>query len=502
MHSSKNFLYRTVELYDLVFLTIILIGAVFILNSYPMMKVRFDIWQHIGNIDRLVFDPNLEITRSNWHSAWAFIIRTIGVSDVFTHAIIVHRSQFILNAIIIYQASKQIFFALFEKNHFTKERNKNQWISSLALCSVMVWLTIIGTVSTFQQAWIMWYSVNYQITLSFLFLSIALIVNVMCLEHSKYISITKISIAFTLLVLIYMFHAGELAYLIFYLPIIVVCFAREINLKNSFVALIILGLIAFIGEKFYVDIRPELMALLLNGDFGAIQNKINIYGTYNIIGGNRYAANWNELYEFSIFLVVPVAYLVLKQESNVNKRVLLFIILSLVFCFIPNFKFTAGLASLISYDGIVNRYYFASLIFLVLPLCVYLVLIKFKKIYSPTLLIVFVFIILNLNFNYSKRANDRGVYYENVQSILKSVNQKEIDIGITNTEIKSIEVQLENARKIYADKNIVYCSTYDKGHVIKYIYRQENVAFDRYPDFYAFDEKTCLATIPNAVPIY
>ena len=183
-----------------------------------MMKVRFDIWQHIGNIDRLIFDPSVKITRTNWHAVWAFVLRTLGPSDVFTHATIVHRSQFVLNAIIIYHASKQIFSALFEKDHFAEEKNKNQWISSLALCSVLVWFTIVGTVSTFQQAWIMWYSVNYQITLSFLFLSIALIVNVICLEQTKKIYIAKLSIAFTFLILIYMFHAGELAYLIFYLP--------------------------------------------------------------------------------------------------------------------------------------------------------------------------------------------------------------------------------------------------------------------------------------------
>ena len=106
------------------------------------------------------------------------------------------------------------------------------------------------------------------------------------------------------------------------------------------------------------------MSLLLSGDFSGIKNKINIYGTYNILGGNRYNANWNELYRLSIFLVAPIAFLAWSKSNNVNKRVLLFIICSLIFCFIPSFKFSSGIASLISYDGIVNRYYFASFIFL------------------------------------------------------------------------------------------------------------------------------------------
>lgn len=497
----EKILYRTVELYGLVFWGIILIGTVFILNSYPMMKVRFDIWQHIGNIDRLIFDSSVKITRTNWHSVWAYILRTLGPSDVFTHATIVHRGQFILNAIVIYQASKQIFSTLFEKDHFAKEKNKSQWISSLALCSVLVWFTVIGTVSTFQQAWIMWYSVNYQITLSFLFLSIALIVNVICLEQTKKIYVAKLSIAFTFLILIYMFHAGELAYLIFYLPIIVICFVKKINLKKSFIALAIFGLIAFLAEKFYTDIRPELMSLLLSGDFLSIKNKINIYGAYNILGGNRYNANWNELYRLSIFLVAPIAFLAWSKSSNVNKRVLLFITCSLIFCFIPSFKFSAGIASLISYDGIVNRYYFASFIFLLLPLFVYMMLAKFRKLYSQTILVAVVLVFTLVIFNYSKYVNNKGTYFQNVNSILQSAKQEKIEIGVSDLEIESIGEQIKLASAKYGREKFTYCSNYDKGHVIKYVYRKENVAFDRFPDYYAFDHAECMKSFVNSVAI-
>ncbi len=501
MQLPKKFLYRTVELYDLVFWGIILIGIVFILNSYPMMKVRFDIWQHIGNIDRLIFDPSVKITRTNWHAVWAFVLRTLGPSDVFTHATIVHRSQFVLNAIIIYHASKQIFSALFEKDHFTEEKNKNQWISSLALCSVLVWFTIVGTVSTFQQAWIMWYSVNYQITLSFLFLSIALIVNVICLEQCKKLYVTKLSVAFTLLILIYLFHAGELAYLVFYIPIIAICFVKKINLKKFFIALTILGLIAFIAEKFYVDIRPELVSLLLSGDFAGIKNKINIYGTYNILGGNRYKANWNELYSSSIFLVAPIIFLAWNESSNISRKTLLFIILSLIFCFIPSFKFSAGIASLISYDGIVNRYYFASFVFLLLPLFIYLILFKLGKSNAQTSLILIVLICMVIFFNYSKYVNNKGTYYQNVNSILQSAKRKKIDIGVSDLEIESIGKQIKIASVKYGSEKFTYCSNYDKGHVIKYVYRRENVAFDRFPDYYAFDHAECMKSFVNSVAI-
>jgi hypothetical protein len=145
--------------YDLVFWLLVVGCVAFALSSYPMLKLRFDMWQHIGNIDRLIFDPSAKISKSNWHATWAFIIRNLGPGDVFANATIVHRGQFILIGIIIYQAAKQIFSALLPSIEFSDNKNKGKWLSSLAISSVIVWFTIIGTVSTYQQAWIMWYSI-------------------------------------------------------------------------------------------------------------------------------------------------------------------------------------------------------------------------------------------------------------------------------------------------------------------------------------------------------
>lgn len=504
MHDLHKSLNRPSDSYRFIFWSIVLFGLFFILTSYPMMKVRFDIWQHIGNIDRLIFDSEAKITRSNWHAVWAFIIRSIGSSDVFTHAIIVHRSQFILNAIIIYQASKLIFAALFLQDHFENLRNRKEWISSLGISSVLIWFTIIGTASTFQQAWIMWYSVNYQITLSFLFLSLALIVNVITNPRSNtfdLLNALKISISFILFLLVYLFHAGELAYLIIYLPALALCFVNAKNFYKMVFLFVALIVIAYFAEKFYVDIRPELVEILLNGDLISLYNKINVYGDYNILGGNRLNSNWNELYSLSIFMIVPITVLVWNANNYIDKRVVFFIILSLIFCFIPNFKFTAGLASLISYAEIVNRYYFASCIFLILPLLIYLILIKFKKIRSPAMLIFTTIFCMYLIFMYSKYINNKGIYFENVQSILKSRKDSNMSIGVNDLEIQSIGVQIQAAQKKYGSEKFTYCSTYDKGHILKYVYRLPNVAFDRFPDYYAFNLNECMKSFANSVAI-
>jgi hypothetical protein len=497
MKRISDRLRQSVTGYDIVFWLLVGSCVALALMSYPMMKLRFDMWQHIGNIDRLIFDSSAKITRSNWHATWAFIIRNIGFGDVFMNAIIVHRAQFILIGIIIYHAAKQLFAALLPTIEFSDAKNRSHWLSSLALSSVFVWFTIIGTVSTFQQAWIMWYSVNYQITLVFLFLALALFVNVVSVKQTNILRTAKLVSSLFLLVVIYLFHAGELAYLVYYLPILLFCFSNKGNYKKTLIFMAIVLIIIFIAERFYTDIRPNLVKYIFEGNFQKIKNEIKIFGTYNVHGGNRYSANWNELYVLSIILIAPVVMLAWNKFSQINKRVLLFITLSLIFCFIPNFIFTAGLTSLISYENIVNRYYFASFIFLLLPLSIYLTSSKFKKIHSPSLLILFTSMTIGLVFTYSKMINDRGVYYKNVKSIINSLDHQRVGLEASSSEIESIGQQIKAAQVQYGTENIIYCSTYDKGHIVKYVFRQENIAFWRDPAYSLFNLDECLKYVKS-----
>ena len=488
---------QSVTGYDLVFWLLVVGCVAFALSSYPMMKLRFDMWQHIGNIDRLIFDPSVKIGRSNWHATWALIIRNIGSGDVFMNAAIVHRAQFILIGIIIYHAAKQLFAALLPTIESDNTENRKRWLSSLSISSVIVWFTIIGTVSTFQQAWIMWYSVNYQITLTFLFLALALFVNVVAIEQGIVPKAVKLASSLFLLILIYLFHAGELAYLVFYLPILLICFSNKESYKKTLIFIVLISIVIFFAEKFYTDMRPNLVKYIFEGDFIKIKNEIKTHGTYNVQGGNRYSANWNELYALSIILIVPIVMLAWNKFNQINKRVLLFIVLSLIFCFIPNFILTAGLASLISYDQIVNRYYFAPFIFLLLPLCLYFMSSHFKIAHSPSLLILFTLMSIGLVFTYSKIINNKGVYYQNVKSIINSLDQKRVGLETSASEVESIGQQIRAAQAQYGSENIIYCSTYDKGHIVKYVYHQENIAFWRDPAYSLFNLDECLKYVKS-----
>jgi hypothetical protein len=482
MQQLKKKFYQSASGYSLAFWSVVLVGLVFIASSYPMMKLRFDIWQHVGNIDILVFNPDAKIVRSNWHSTWAFVLRALGAKDVFEYAVIIHRAQFVLNCVIIYFASRLLFSALLPTADIMNGRSdvsRKHWLSSLAISSVLVWLTVIGTVSFFQQAWIMWYSVNYQITLPILFLALALLVNGVAMLHSRKIVAMKFCGSLVLLTLIYFYHAGELAYLVFYMPILLLCFTTKKNYKNTLILMALSLIIVLVGAKFYSDIVPGLIKLIKAGDWHQIKQRINIDGLYNIQGGNRYLANWNELYALSVFLVVPTAILVWTKRVHFNQRVFLFIALSLVFCFIPTFKYSAGIASLISYDGIVNRYYFASFVFMILPIAAYSVVWNVKLLRHPTILIAVVMVLMGLVFSYSRSINHGGVYYQNVKSIRDSLYQDRVGLDMPAIEVESIGRQIDEADKKYGAEQIIFCANYDRSHIVRYVYRKDNILFHR-----------------------
>lgn len=482
MQELKKKFHKAANGYSITFWSVVAVGLVFIASSHPMMKLRFDIWQHVGNIDILVFNPDAKVVRSNWHSTWAFVLRAIGAKDVFEYAVIIHRVQFILNCIIIYFSSKLLFSALLPTVEIMNSRSnasRKHWLSSLAISSVLVWLTIIGTVSTFQQAWIMWYSVNYQITLPILFLALTLIVNGFTVSQSKKNVVIKLCGSLALLTLIYFYHAGELAYLVFYMPILLICFITKKNFKNTLILMTLSLIIVLVGAKFYSDIVPGLIKLLKAGDLHQIKHRINIDGLYNIQGGNRYQANWNELYALSVLLVVPAAMLAWIKRTHFNQRVFLFIALSLVFCFIPTFKYSAGIASLISYDGIVNRYYFASFVFVVLPIFVYSVVWNVKFLRHPTTLVAIVLVLMGLVFSYSRSINHGGIYYQNVKSIRDSLYQDRVGLEMPAIEVESIGRQIKEADRKYGAEQIIFCANYDKSHIVRYIYRKQNILFHR-----------------------
>lgn len=484
MKRMADQLRQSVTGYDLLFWLLVGSCISLIAMSYPMMRLRYDLWDHVDRIRAMVLDDSVTShAKRYWYACWAFIFKLFVVTDIFTIATVIHRVQFIANCVLIYFAAKQLFEPLLSLDRHNK--HQNQWLSGLALSSVLVWLVTIGTFSFIQQAWIMWYSVNYQITLSFLLLSISLTVNLLTVEQSKNIQITKALIAAALLVLILLFHAGELAYFIFYLPIFIICFGGKIkmNIKYLIVCCLSIIVVLYLGLNFYKDQTPLLITLLKNNEISKIMELINQKGTWNAVeGGNRYAGNWNEFYAISVYSMLFIGSLSAFNVLKTHKRVMAFIVLSLIFCFAPSYVFSSGFLSLVSYDGIVNRYYFASLLFLAVPLCVYFAITKFKFTNHPIILIAITFLIITIAYSFSKFYNNRGVFYQNVKSIATSLKAKKIDVEVTEAEIADIGKQIELAELSSSSNGFIYCGSYKKIYMVAYVYNRKNVFFDRLSD--------------------
>ena len=475
---------QSVTGYDLVFWLLVAGCVGLVLFSYPMMKLRYDLWDHVDRIRAMVLDPSAASpAKRYWYACWAFVFKLFSVTDIFTIAIVIHRVQFIANCVLIYFAAKQLFDPLLSLDRHNK--HQNEWLSSLALSSVFVWLVTIGTFSFIQQAWIMWYSVNYQITLSFLLLSISLVVNLLTVEQSKNVKIIKVLMVVALLVLVLLFHAGELAYFIFYLPIFIVCFGGKIkmNIKYSVVSFLLIIAALYLGLNFYKDQIPLLITLLKNNETSKIMELINQKGTWNAVeGGNRYAGNWNEMYALSVCLMLLVGFLSVLNVLKMHKRVLAFVVLSLVFCFAPTYVFSSGFLSLVSYDGIVNRYYFASLLFLAVPLCVYFVITKFKFTNHPIILIAITFLMIVSTYSFSKFYNNQGVFYQNVKSIATSLKAEKLDVEVSDSDIIDIKKQIQVTEANAKTSDFIYCGPYAKIYMVAYLYNRKNVYFDRLRD--------------------
>lgn len=477
--------FKSSTVYRLVFWSIVAVGVSLILTSYPMMKLRFDIWQHLGSIDDLVINPKADIARANWYKIWAYIFRTLGIQDIRIYAVIIHRVQFLINCIVIYFSVAYLMPALLLKNEqisagFESNSNQKLWISSIALSGMLIWLTVIGTVSTFQQAWIMWYSVNYQLTLPFLFLAISLFLHSVVVQQAKVAIYAKVVCSLILLLLIFLLHAGELIYLFVYLIAGLVVFINKNNIKKILIVLCVLLILVLMASQFYNDRIPEIIHLIQSGQTAKIADLIEEYGKYNIEGGNRYEANWNALYAVCVFCALPILIIVDKNKNTVNAKVLFIVLASLAYCFIPTFKFSSGIASLFYPAPIINRLYFASFLFVLPPLLVYLILKQSKLFNKPVYLLLFVLILMSLVAAYSRYVNQAGTYFQNINSIRNSLKPQRVGIDLSVAEIDSIKAQIDAAKSQYGDSNIMFCANYDKSHIVQYVYRQKNILFDRF----------------------
>jgi hypothetical protein len=444
---------------------------------HPFLKYPFDMYHHLLWInDYYHSNKTPESSVYFWHYCWAKIFEILNLDNtkLFTRAYIIHYMQTIITYFSIYY-----FSYTFNKFTFLKANKLNLHI--LSAWATLIWFTIYATESVgFHLVWIQWYSVNYQISLPLTLLSTALFFNFLFNKNGKYFYLV-FYILITAIVL--SIHSAEFVYFLMYLALLIAIYLDKIfiflktNKLTSIIIFILLSIILFYLDKIIPLISyrmPKLLTFILNNNYQGLWNTILAEGDFIVQLLSRAKDSFNELMVVSLCLLIPILLISLylkKKKEHINLRFIIFLALSSLFVLIPMYQISAGIASTLTYKLIVNRFYYSSTIFLVIPIFAYLALYIFKKEKSILTSAVIALTVLG-TFIYSRYAiATQQNYYKNIQSIKNAWNERKVGFNLSNKNINYIGKKI----KKYEQKNstnAIYFAREDIAFILKYIYKK------------------------------
>ncbi len=479
MLKFKSFLLD--ERYSFYLLLFLTVGIIFFTN--PFLIYPYDVYTHLEWMDNQDIGKSQPLPRETWHYTWAtiFNILHINKSEIFLRVYIIHFVQVITIFFAIFYTSKIIIRNLFI-NILDVEKNV------LAYWSTIIWFTMFATYSTNHiQVWILWYSVNYQITLPLSLLTMALSISLV-LEDSS----IKKKIIYTLVItflsyIIAKVHAMEYIYYLMYMLLLILIYIDKILKvwkKYIYYSVPLTLLLSVLVYQFieYLKVSahrvPIIFKYLSLEKIPELIKEIDTRGSTLINYYSRYYASINELIVVSLVLVFFLLFIVIYRQirnykSIVNIRIVVFLFLASLFIFIPLTKITGGIASLLTYTTVVHRFYYSSLLFLVLPVVVFYIFTTFKIKRVYILHIVISLSLLGI-FYYSKHISVRPIYYHNIMSIKNSFTKDKIGFNLTEDEIKIIGNKLKDYESTNkSEKKEYYYARDDIAVVLKFIYRKD-----------------------------
>ena len=421
---------------------------------------------------------SIELARPRflWHYLWAelFYLLDIDSTQMFLRAKIMHIIQTYISLFSIYYFSKVVIRNTFKQlNSLTLK-----WLS---FWSVLIWLTIYATFSAaYHQVWLMWYSVNYQITLPLFWYMLGLTL-VLLLEETSW----KTRVFFALqIVLLSRFmlqvHSMEFLYYLMHMAVFGLVFIDKIYLlvKRYFYIVVPVILAIVYMAKHYQPEKSLIFSYLSWEKLPALYDKIMHEGQILLHGYNRASASVNELMVFigivgGLFLLYQLYLIVYKKiDTHIDTRMLIYITLTSLFVLIPLYRFSGGLFSLITYTMVVNRLYYSASLFVVLPIVIYGISSKFK------LNLLFVngsMIVLLLLVGIFSKHNDmvHHNYYKNIQSIKNSFYERKVGFNLSSAQIEEIGERLKSDKaNNITGRPIRYYARADIAFVIKYIFHK------------------------------
>lgn len=464
---------------NFIFYFSIFLALVLVLFTTPFLHYPYDIYAHLISIDEIYNNENkittsIQSKRLSWHHSWAklFYYMDLDSTQMFLRAKIIHILQTYVALFSIYYFSKVVIRNIFK--NISKITLK--WLS---VWSIIIWITIFATFSGYyHQTWIMWYSVNYQITLP-LFWYIAALTLVLLLEKTSW----KVKLFFVLQIvllsrLMLQIHSMEFLYYLMHIGIFYFVFIDKtyLVLKKYFYIIIPILLSAIYMSKYYLSDTSKILNYLSFEKLPSLYERIMQQGLFLLNGHNRALASVNELMYFILFLgIIFILFLLWNQykdneDTIIRFRILLYLLITSMFILIPLFQHTGGLFSVITRMNVVNRFYYSSSLFVLIPVFTYYIFQKYRLRYI-NLFILSSLVLVTVFSKHSDRLHHN--YYKNIQSIKNSFSEKKVGFNLSSKQIKDIEDIL----KMYEKKNttglpIYYYARADIAFVIKYIYKK------------------------------
>ena len=432
------------------------------------MRYPYDMWAHLISIDNIYDYTSIPEARRVWHSIWRWVFEFFGIGrgDILLRAVIIHTTQTLMSFGAIY-----LFSLVLVRNIYTTIPSLHHHY--MAYWSTIIWFSIFATFSTFyHHTWIMWYSISYQITLPLFFFITALTLILFLERVSLYRRVVYILLIVIISLFILRVHSMEYFYYLLYMSILSLIFAKDTLkiLQRYYYIFIPLVVILILFAKQHHGDETRLIHYISNFEFVELYRTIVREGRLLVDGLNRADASINEMmYVVGFFTLVMIVSLY-RGTVSISFRLFVFTIITSLFVAIPLFVFSAGLASLFTKISVVNRIYYSSSLFVLLPISIYYITSR----YRIWLFNISIVTILIATIIYSKEFSSTHNYYANIQSLKQSLLEDKVRFNLTDKEIEIVSKELQRYPKESIDSpKVLFFARGDIAVVLKYIYHRE-----------------------------
>jgi hypothetical protein len=454
--------------HPLLFVALVL-GAllVLILASHPMMYPGFDVWIHLARIE--YHPPGGRV----WYDVWREVFGLLQIDNVFDRALLIHRVQLLLTVGMVGLSAYGVLLTVFERTYV-----KRSALVLQSMCAVWLWLVMHGTVSTpvagdrpFIQSWLLWYSVNYQITLPMYFLSAAALLRAWVGVVTPRERLGLLLVVFLGAVVIAKVHASELPYLLF-MGLVLLGLGFRWRWRWWFLgAGVAAGVLMVLAVK-SIGHLPRGWVTLQNEGWSGLFMAISNYGDWMVSRGNRGQASWNFYHWMGLGAAAWAVYL-LARTQHINRQAVAFVLLSAIPAAALHWKWSAGAMAMAIYPEIAWRFAFSSFLFVGVPLLVLALGLKYAALAKHAYPLLLTAAISSAVMVASFRFEPHHVAFQYTRSIIHTLSPGRVNFGLT-PENQAWLKQADQALRAEAQQGPV-CADIFSAYYLYFVYRQHRM---------------------------